>query len=258
VLDCFTDGDAGSLPYFPGRARRELSKLSVAPLSVVVLCFRARTRPRVVCQDKVDVALAGDRGSYQPVHSECHAGRSSLMAGEEPNDVATWLYTTRPIRWLYSKRGVWLIAILVGATTFLWINGTTGNLLGAAVVADYQLLTQGRTTSGTVTGLDLSNHDSCSYTYRVAGRTFSATEEACGGGRSVGSSLTVTYVPSHPEFATYGDPDSEFWQRLLLSYGVPLFFALFMGFGWKRFARSKVLNPLMTTPSERRNTRSDL
>jgi hypothetical protein len=217
---------------------------------------------RDVCQDEGDAALADDRGSHRPMHggqgrSEYDAGRSALMAGQEPDDLVTWLYTTRLVRWLYSTRGAWLIAIVIGATTFLWINGTTGNLLGAAVVADYQLLTQGRTTSGTVTGLDLSNHDSCSYTYRVAGRTFSASEDGCGGGRRVGSSLKVTYVPSHPEVATYGDPGSELWQELLLAYGVPLLFALFMGFGWKQFARSKVRHPLMTTPSERRNTRPD-
>jgi hypothetical protein len=99
------------------------------------------------------------------------------MAHEESGDVYTWLHTTGPIRWVLSKSGAWLVAVLVGATTFLIISGTTGNLLGAQVVGDYRLATQGRTTIGTVTVLEPSDHAGCSFTYRVAGQTFTGYEQ---------------------------------------------------------------------------------
>lgn len=161
------------------------------------------------------------------------------MAEEASGDVYTWLHSTRLIRWLLSRRGAWLVAILVGAASFLDINGTTGNLLGAQVAADYRLATQGRTTSGTVTGIDLPNHDSCTFTYRAEGRTFSRYEQGCGAGRSVGSAIRIVYVPGHPAVAASGDPVSWFWQDLLFSYGAPLSLGVFMFFGWRRFTKEQ-------------------
>lgn len=141
-----------------------------------------------------------------------------------------WLRATRPIRWL-CLRGAWLVAIVIGIVTFMIINGTSGNLLGRAVQANYRLVTQGHETSARVSGVGLT-HYGCSYTYRVEGRTFSGAESGCGG-RRVGSTLRVRYVTSNPEIASIGDPVSEFWEGLVTDYGVPLFFAAFFYFGWK-------------------------
>ena len=155
---------------------------------------------------------------------------------DQPNDVSTWVRTRRPIKWLLT-RGSWLMGIVVGAVCFLVINGTTGNLLGAGVVANYRLLTDRQHTAATVTGIGMP-HYACSYTYHVAGRTFSQVETGCGGSR-VGSTLTINYVPNHPEDASFGDPTSEFRDTLLGNYGVPLGFGVFMYVAWKLSWKSR-------------------
>ncbi len=56
------------------------------------------------------------------------------MAEEDLRDVYTWMRSKEPIRWIMSRKRAGLFAFLVGAISFLIINGTSGNLLGTSVI----------------------------------------------------------------------------------------------------------------------------
>jgi Protein of unknown function (DUF2510) len=133
-----------------------------------------------------------------------------------------------PKAWLFGRP--WRAATAIWVTLFLFINVTTGNSLSRY----FELARSGRTTIGTVTGLQPSNHDGCTYEYQVARSTYSRSEATCGTGRTVGSSVTVTYLPGHPGTATTRNAVSTFWEALLFVLGAPTLLALLVFFGVRR------------------------
>ena len=130
--------------------------------------------------------------------------------------------------WLFGRP--WRAAAAIWVTLFLFINVTTGNNLSHY----YQLARNGRTTIGTVTALQPSNHDGCTYEYQVAHSTYSRSEETCGTNHTVGSSIRVTYLPGHPGTATARNASSTFWEALLFVLGAPSLLALLVFFGVRR------------------------
>lgn len=141
------------------------------------------------------------------------------------------------------SRGSWRVAAAVWVVTFLFINITTGNLHGAATIREFRLATEGRTTLGTVTALQPSNHAGCEFTYQVAGKTYSRAEGACGGSPRVGSAVSVTYLPSHADIATTHDAVSVFWENVVLILGAPSILSVIIFLGLDRRSRTVGTGP---------------
>lgn len=130
-------------------------------------------------------------------------------------------------RWRAAAAAVWILS-------FLLINVATGN----ALYHNFQLALYGRTTTGTVTALQPSVHEDCTYEYQVERRTYSNTDAGCAMRRSLHSSLSVTYLPSHPAVATTGSAVPAFWESLLFFFGGPTILAAVLFFGVRpRFTR---------------------
>lgn len=131
----------------------------------------------------------------------------------------------------------WRNALAVWVIVFLVINATTGNLLAGTTIRQYRLAMHGRSTTGTVTALNLSDHGGCTFAYKVDGVRYSRSEQACGFTESnpeVGDLIKVNYEVDDPGIATTSDAKSAFWQGLLFIFGAPTFLAVFVFFGWRR------------------------
>ena len=138
----------------------------------------------------------------------------------------------------------WRYALAVWIGVFLFINLTTGNLMAGTTLRQYRLATQGRSTTGTVTALEPSDHAGCTFVYQVAGVQYSRYEEACGHGRTpagddpqVGSVLSVTYIADDPGKATTTNAKFVFWQGIALVLGAPTLLAAVTFLAKRRYAR---------------------
>ena len=76
--------------------------------------------------------------------------------------------------------------------------------------------------------LEPNNHGGCQVKYRVADRNYVHSEEGCGVGRRVGDTLSVTYLPSDPSFATVAPPSDRIRSALVINLGGPTVLALFV------------------------------
>jgi hypothetical protein len=126
---------------------------------------------------------------------------------------------------------MWVVA-------FLFIAVTTGGPSGAR--QRYELAVNGHRAAATITALQLSNHGGCSYSYRVAGRSYADSDDSCGIDHAVGSAIAITYVAGQPNVSTTGDARSQFREGLLFIFGAPTLLALVASVGWRRFARERM------------------
>jgi len=102
--------------------------------------------------------------------------------------------TSRIVSWL-SRRPVvsasltWL-AVFLGISLFFIARGVDQQT--------YQLAAHGKRVTATITHIDRSDHNSCSYTFTVGERAYSRTAYGCADSRNPGDLIAITYLPSDP------------------------------------------------------------
>jgi hypothetical protein len=124
-------------------------------------------------------------------------------------------------------------------TTKPWLAAVGASLVALAFVAltimefgpgrTYEMWRHGRVTTGTVTGLNLSDHGGCGFQYEVAGKTYKAKDERCGDEHAVGDALTVTYLTAHPQTASTESGSQGPRNALIVGLGVPTMAAIAAG-----------------------------
>jgi hypothetical protein len=88
----------------------------------------------------------------------------------------------------------------------------------------YRMLQAGVEANALVTRTEPARHQTCYFSYSVDGRRYESSDFGCAD-RGVGNSVSITYLPGDPTFATTHSPREEF---LFLVFA-PLALALIAG-----------------------------
>jgi hypothetical protein len=112
----------------------------------------------------------------------------------------------------------WLVAF-VAISAFL-------NLFGASWIDLSDLAIYGHRTAAAITRVELNNHDTCLYVYRVAGRRYHGQDSCPPAGHvAVGSTLTATYDPANPSLSASQSPGSELRSDVVITLLLSTFVA---------------------------------
>ena len=105
---------------------------------------------------------------------------------------------------------------LVAGIVFTFF-AVTMNIQPHGWIAWYNLSNSGRTTLATVTRLQPEIHQTCYFKYMVNSQWYEGSDQGCHS--QVGETVSVTYLPDEPTFATLASPKEEFALQLF----APLF-----------------------------------
>ena len=79
---------------------------------------------------------------------------------------------------------------------------------------DFRIAEQGVHVQGVVTAVRPEIHDSVEYKFEYDGSSYSGTGRRTGS-ETLGSLVTVSFEPAHPEFSLVTDPTDEGWGNLM-------------------------------------------
>ena len=119
------------------------------------------------------------------------------------------------------KRSV-AVGLICSSCAFLVVAGLMNTTM-RGWRAWYGLVRDGRHTQATVTALNRSQHQQCTFEFSTGGQRLKATDDGCDAG--IGEAVAVTYAPSDPTFVTLRDPRTE----LLTQIGAAVAMAVFAG-----------------------------
>src|SRR5436189_256102 len=125
----------------------------------------------------------------------------------------------------------------IRAAAFVFIlSAVITNVISAHSWVDwYRMTTYGVATQAIVTMWQRTKAGYfCNLRYSVDGRTYDASNARCPGTTTVGESISITYLPSQPSFATGTSPREELASETLM----PAAFSVFVGF-WAAWRRRK-------------------
>ena len=135
----------------------------------------------------------------------------------------------------------WWWTVVAWVTVFVGITLVGGESSGVSDVGLWELSQHGEQISGMVTNLRPQDHDSCDFSYEMAGRVFTGTVSRCATGRHVGDILPVLVLADRPGVATAEiSPGRALIQRTLVAAAVATVIALF---GLRALARRRGMSP---------------
>jgi len=135
----------------------------------------------------------------------------------------------------------WWWTIVAWVTVFVGITLVAGEFSGVSSVDLLELSQHGEQISGMVTNLRPQDHNSCDFSYEMAGRVFTGTVSRCATGRQVGDILPVLVLADRPGVATAEiSPGRSLIERMLVTAAVATGIALF---GLRALARRRGMSP---------------
>lgn len=122
----------------------------------------------------------------------------------------------------------WLWTIVAWITVFVGMTLIAGLVSGVSSIDLLELSQHGEPISGMVTSLRPQEHNSCDFSYEMAGRVFTGTVSRCASDRRVGDTLPVLVLAGRPSVATADtSPRRTLIERILVTATVATGIAMF-------------------------------
>jgi len=123
-----------------------------------------------------------------------------------------------PIHWSWRIAGVaWLVTF---AVLVIWNNLAEPNWAEL-----YALQRHGIHAAAIVTRVDTANHAMCQYSYSVRDHAYTGAKEGCAGGRAVGDSVDITYLPKDPSVSVASPINGLLRDEIIIDLGLSTFIA---------------------------------